>query len=349
MSRKYAAIVVPTQTKTVPEEALFLGTPYRSLGELGRGGMGTVYLVGHQEIGRKFVAKVIHAALVPDVKAVDRFRLEAQSLGQFDHPHIVEVKGTGATSDGRPFIILERLKGQTLSDELRRSEIGVRKSLLYAKQYLSALEAAHRAGIVHRDLKPGNIFVTTDHDGSPCVKVLDFGLAKVLPDAPTDAPSPLFDPTTVGTAIGTPSYMSPEQAMGQQTDERGDIYAAAVVLYKCLTGDGPFEHLGRSRQMEAHATKKPEPPSKFSHEPISPALDAAVLRGLSKDPARRFASAAEFRTELLKCSNAAEKAYPLNNSHSYKSRRWKSILLFSLVMVITVGVALLAQSRLAGQ
>ena len=175
MSSKDVAIVIPSPTKTGPEEALFLGTPYRSLGELGGGGMGTIYLVEHREMGRKFVAKVIHAALVPDVKAVDRFRLEAQSLAQLDHPNIVEILGTGVTADGRPFIILEHLKGQTLSEELRRSELGVKKSLFYASQYLSALEAAHRARIVHRDLKPGNIFITTDHDGSLRVKVLDFG------------------------------------------------------------------------------------------------------------------------------------------------------------------------------
>lgn len=307
--------------------------------------MGTVYLVEHEEIGKKFVAKVIHAALVPDVKAVDRFRLEAQSLGQLDHPHIVEVKGTGATSDGRPFIILEHLKGQTLSDELRRSEIGVKKSLLYADQYLSALEAAHRAGIVHRDLKPGNIFVTTEHDGSPCVKVLDFGLAKVLPNAPTDAPSPLLDPTTVGTALGTPSYMSPEQAMGRQTDERGDVYAAAVVLYKCLTGDGPFEHLGRSRQMEAHVKKMPDPPSKYSTEPISAALDATILRALSKDPQKRFPTARAFRDALV---SAAEEQplIPPNGSPPTQLEKMavlRGVGVFLLVVLVTAVIAVSAQ------
>src|SRR5690606_5302303 len=99
--------------------------------------------------------------------------------------------------------------------------------------------------------------------------------------------------------------MSPEQAMGQEVDERGDIYAAAVILYKCLTGSGPFEHLGRSRQMEAHATRIPAPPSLSAREPISRRLDAAVLKGLSKDPRRRFSSAAEFREELLQCRKLA--------------------------------------------
>lgn len=333
----------------VDQEALFAGTPYRCLGELGRGGMGTVYLVEHREFHKKFVAKVLHGELVPNVKEVDRFRLEAQSLARLDHPHVVEVKGTGATSDGRPFIILEHLEGQTLSEEIRRSDIGVKTSILYATQCLSALEAAHRSGIVHRDLKPGNIFITTDYDGSPCVKVLDFGLAKILPDAPTDAPSPLLDPTTVGTAVGTPSYMSPEQALGQDTDERGDIYAAAVVLYKCLTGHGPFDHLDQNRRMEAHVTETPDPPSKHSHEPIAAELDEAVMRGLSKDPVNRFASAAEFRSALLRCLEPAELQRPPNNSHSYFSKQWKSILLFSLAMAITVALALWAQSRLAGR
>jgi serine/threonine protein kinase len=135
----------------------------------------------------------------------------------------------------------------------------------------------------------------------PNVAVLDFGLAKVLPDAPTDAPSPLADPTTLGTALGTPSYMSPEQALGRDVDERGDIYAAAVVLYKSLTGVGPFEHLGRERQMDAHVQETPLPPSEFMGERINAELDQAVLKALSTDPAERYHSAAEFRDVLIAC------------------------------------------------
>lgn len=300
--------------------------------------MGCVYLVEHREIGKKFVAKVIHSVLVPDVKAVDRFRLEAQSLAQLDHPNIVEVKGTGATSDGRPFIVLEYLKGHTLSEELRRNKLEVKTALVYVEQALFALQAAHSAGIVHRDLKPGNIFITKDHLGAARVKVLDFGLAKVLPDAPTDAPSPLLDPTTMGNAIGTPSYMSPEQAMGRSSDERGDLYAAAVVLYKCLTGVGPFEHLGLSHQLEAHATATAEPPSRHAPGAIGRSLDAAVLRALSKDPEERFSSASEFRAALKKCA-AARTSIPPGETVSEQVTTKRTVGLFVGAMGVTATLA----------
>lgn len=334
--------MVESQETTHEGHSLFLGTPYRSLGKLGHGGMGTVYLVEHREMHSRVVAKVIHSELVPDKKAVDRFRLEAQALAQLDHPNVVEIFGTGTTADGRPYIILEYLQGQTLSAQLRQERVDVDTAVDYAVQYLSALEAAHRAGIVHRDLKPGNIFLAKDLEGKSVIKVLDFGLAKVLPDAPTDAPSPLADPTTLGSALGTPSYMSPEQALGRDVDERGDIYAAAVVLYKSLTGVGPFEHLGRERQMDAHVQETPLPPSEFIGKRISAKLDQAVLKALSKDPAERYYSAAEFRDVLIACRKGA------GHSDEKREKREKGGIgkttgLFLAALVLSVGVSVLVR------
>jgi serine/threonine-protein kinase len=291
----------------------------------------------------RVVAKVIHSELVPDKKAVDRFRLEAQALAQLDHPNVVEIFGTGATSDGRPYIVLEYLQGETLSTRLRREKVDVATAIDYAVQYLSALEAAHRAGIVHRDLKPGNILLARDLEGKILIKVLDFGLAKVLPDAPTDAPSPLADPTTLGTALGTPSYMSPEQALGRDVDERGDIYAAAVVLYKSLTGVGPFEHLGRERQMDAHVQETPLPPSEFMGERINAELDQAVLKALSKDPAERYYSAAEFRDVLIACRKRPVQSAE-NGEKVERGRVGKATGLFLAALLVSAGVSIVVQA-----
>lgn len=325
--------------KEPTDETLFVGTPYHCLGAVGAGRMGTAYLVEHRGIHRKFVAKVIHKALVPDPKAVDRFRLEAQSLGRIECPHIVAIEGTGTTADGRPFLVLEYLDGHTLSDELRTSEIGLRTAVRYVGQLLSALQAAHQAHVVHRDLTPGNIFITTGADGKPFVKVLDFGLAKVLLNAPTDAPSPLFDPTTLGNVIGTPSYMSPEQALGRDVDERGDIYAAAVVFYEMLTGVGPFEHLGRQRQMAAHVREQPKAPSRLAKERISKELDRVILKALSKDPRERYSSATEFRDAIL--TSAFPKARRPKKS---KPMTKKAVFrLFVVVMLLTACAAVVTQ------
>ncbi|HKY35335.1 MAG TPA: serine/threonine-protein kinase [Polyangiaceae bacterium] len=290
--------VIPKATPS-PED-LFTGTAYRTISRIGAGGMGEVFLVEHRELGRDVVAKVLHAELASDPRTVDRMRVERESLGRLNHPHIVSVVDSASLKDGRPFFVMERLHGQTLAAEIKgRSKLPVYEAVQYACQLLSALSAAHAIGIVHRDVKPENLFICTLKDGSRILKVLDFGVARVLPDAPAAAPLPLMVPTDVGVLMGTPRYASPEAAVGCRVDTRADLYGAALVLYLMLAGRGPFDHHSRPASvLAAHVRDEPAPPSKLAGEPVPFPLDQAVLRGLRKDPRERFSSALEFRTEL---------------------------------------------------
>ena len=242
---------------------LFAGTHYRTVSRIGAGGMGEVFVVEHLELGRDFVAKVLHAEFASDPRVVDRMRVERQSLGRLSHPHIVSVVDSGTLKDGRPFFVMERLRGRTLAEELReRGKLPVYEAVRFTCELLSALAA-------------------------------------VLPDAPAAAPLPLALPTEVGVMLGTPRFASPEAAVGHRVDTRADLYGAALVLYLMLAGRGPFDHhAGAASVMAAHIRDDPAPPSDYAVEPIPYPLDQVVLRGLRKAPNERFQTASEFKTEL---------------------------------------------------
>jgi serine/threonine-protein kinase len=275
------------------------GTRYRTVGLLGSGGMGQVYLVEHTGLGKRFVAKVLHERLASDPQLLERIRIEAQALGQLRHPHIVSVSTFGKTVDGRPYIIMEYLQGRTLREELvARGRLPVLEAVTYAGELLSALSAAHAIGVVHRDIKPDNLFLSEAPSSPRALKVLDFGVARVTSHSPVRALNPDLA-TESGVVIGTPRWQSPEGAMGRPVDARGDVYAAALVLYVMLAGRGPFDHFeSDSMVLSAHAVEDALPPSKHSVAPLPAELDAAVLRALSKDPETRFQSAAEFGAVL---------------------------------------------------
>jgi serine/threonine-protein kinase len=153
-------------------------------------------------------------------------------------------------------------------------------------------------GIVHRDIKPSNLFLCDLPSGRRVLKVIDFGVARVLPDAHPSAPSPLSVPTATGAVIGTPRYLSPEGAAGEHVDHRADLYAAALVLYTMLTGRGPFDHLEGPPDLAAKRTEDLEPPSRLARDPLPPELDALLLKALRRDPNERFQDADEFKTAL---------------------------------------------------
>ncbi len=294
-------IAQPKEGQTDANRAdIFAGTSYRFVSRIGAGGMGEVFVVEHRELGRDFVAKVLHAEFASDPRIVDRMRVERQALGRLNHPNVVSVVDSATLKDGRPFFVMERLRGQTLAEELReRGKLPVYEAVHFACELLSALAATHQIGIVHRDIKPANLFICTLANGSRCLKVLDFGIARVLPDAPAAAPLPLVLPTDVGVMMGTPRFASPEAAVGQRVDTRADVYAAALMLYLMLAGRGPFDHrAGAASVMAAHVSDDPAPPSKYAAEPVPYPLDKAVLRGLRKNPAERFQSAGDFQSEL---------------------------------------------------
>jgi serine/threonine-protein kinase len=276
---------------------LFDETPYRTIERLRAGGMGEVYLVEHRTTRRRVVAKLIHAKLGADPRLMERLRIEAQALGQLNHQNIVRVIGFERTRTQRPFLVMEYLEGRTLADEIAaRGPLPVHEAVSYACQALSALAAAHEKGLVHRDIKPDNLFVCPLPDGRSCLKLLDFGVVRVLPGSDAVRPLPPDYRTRTGAVVGTPRFVSPEGAEGRPVDARADLYALGLVLYAMLVGRGPFDHLeGDHVLIAAHVAEEPEPPSRFAREPLPPELDRAVLKALSKDPDQRFQSAEEFQ------------------------------------------------------
>jgi len=290
---------------------------YRTTKELGRGGMGEVFLGEHLSLGSKVVIKLLHAELSDRSGLVDRMRLEAQSLASLNHPNIVRVTDFDRTPSGRPYFVMEYLPGRPLSDDVasRGGFVPPAEAINIARQALAGLTAAHQAGLVHRDMKLDNLFVAEapGPDGTPqrVIKILDFGVAKVMDRDADDGPAPLMVPTGTGVVVGTPRFFAPEQARGQKLDHRADIYAMGLVLYSMLVGRGPFDHATNITEMaKAHVLQKPEPPSRLASQHIPPELDAIILRAVEKNPDARFQSAAEFSAELARVEQMLASGQP---------------------------------------
>jgi putative nucleotidyltransferase with HDIG domain len=278
---------------------------HRLVTELGSGGMGKVFFAEHLTIGRRAAIKVLNPEVARDPGIVSRFLNEARAVNEIRHPNVVEITDMGHEGDLH-YIVMQFLEGETLGERLERSKVlDEPTTLRIARQVTSALGAAHQQDIVHRDLKPDNIFITSHPDFPDYVKVLDFGIAK-LKAAPGGNPGL----TKAGTVLGTPLYMSPEQCRGSvDVDARSDVYSLAVVLYQCLTGKLPFVSPQIMEIMIAHATQPPVAPSE--HNPaLAPHLNAAILRAMEKDPAKRFASMRELWAALAAPPAAAASAAP---------------------------------------
>jgi serine/threonine-protein kinase len=280
------------------------GSKYRLLSPLGRGGMGHVWLAEHVGLCAEVVVKFLDPSLSDREDLGDRMRLEAQALGQLRHPNIVSVIDGGRTETGHPFIVMERLKGRTLSAELgERRSLGAREAIGIARQALAGLAAAHAAGVVHRDVKPSNLFLC-DTPGvagagpERLVKLIDFGIAKIVGRTPSGGIRPLAFPTTEGTVLGTPTALSPEQAQGERIDHRADLYAVGLLLYLLVTGRHAFGTLRDAELVRAYTTLTPEPPSKVAPHRVPPELDRVILKALARRPEDRFPSAIEFAEEL---------------------------------------------------
>lgn len=291
--------------EALPESSVDLdalrGTPYRMLRTIGRGGMGEVVEAEHRRLGKLLVVKLVHPELAHPY-AAERLRVEAQILSRLSHPNLVEVSDLGITKEGRPYLVMERLTGRTLLDEvIARSFLPPDEAVQIAADVLSALEAAHAAGIVHRDIKSENVFLHNASDSRGItrrvVKLLDFGVAKIL--ASDQAVEPSRFPTEEGSLLGTPRFCSPEQAHGRsKIDHRADLYAVGGMLFMMVTGRRPFEQSGMFELMHAHLSEPPPVPSSVAPQPLSAALDAAILRALAKKPEERFPSAAAMTRAL---------------------------------------------------
>jgi serine/threonine protein kinase len=249
--------------------------------------MGSVYIVEHVELGRRYVLKSLLQTLATRRDLIARMRNEWRSLGKLRHPHIVDVLNAGATPDGVPYYVMELLSGETVRDRLaRHGKFPFDQAVRIAQATLLGLAAAHAIGVVHRDIKPANIFLCRDGG----VKVLDFGIAQVRMKG-----SPKI--TAQGLAIGTPRYMSPEQASGEKADARSDVYAVGLLLYEMMAGEGPFDDLTDiTQQMLAHLHRPPRPLHHWADVPAG--LVDIVERALSKNPDHRPKSAEYMAAEL---------------------------------------------------
>jgi len=266
-------------------EALLAKTVYRVVRRLGGGNTADVYVVRHQILGRLFVLKVLRSHLAADPRFSDRLRFEAQAAARIHHKNVVEVVDLWISESGNPCVVMELLEGRTLGQELAVNErLPPAQAVELTKQALSGLGAAHSLGVIHRDITPENLFLH-DAPGFPrTLKILDFGLARVLPNASFRPPDPLAVPTKTGAILGSPRFMSPEAARGERVDQRADLFSLGVVLYVMLTGQGPHD---------APAAHVP-PPSYFDRAAIGAELDAVALRAIADRVDVRYQTAQEF-------------------------------------------------------
>ena len=336
-------------------------THYRLIEKIGEGGMGVVYRAEDTRLGRQVAVKFLSSKLLQDPGAVDRFQREARAASSLSHPNICAVYDVGQHGQ-LPFLVMELLDGTTLRRKVRNGPLPLETLLEYAVQIADALDAAHSAGIVHRDIKSANIFVTERGQ----IKVLDFGLAK-LGEAAAAVVDPFADTrmgtpapaTETGQALGTLSYMSPEQARGEVIDERSDLFSFGVVLYEMATGKEPFTARTSALVFDAILNQTPTSPS--GTNPHLPAeLEHIIVKALEKDRDLRYQTAAELRADLRRLkretdSSRTRVAPRLVAAKTRKPSSWlkrKSVVIPSaavlLVLLVTGAYAMLRRGAASG-
>ncbi|MBU1238872.1 serine/threonine protein kinase [Myxococcota bacterium] len=284
---------------------------YEITAYIGKGSMGEVYLGIHPKIGRKVAVKVLASYLCARPDMVQRFTAEAESVNRINHPNIIQVFDFGELPDGRLYLIMEYLEGKDLETILKKGPLPMEDVETCFHQLASALKAAHDEGIVHRDLKPENIFVSQTKVGLQ-VKILDFGIAKLF-DIPDD-PSPRMK-TQRGTIMGTPLYMSPEQARGEvdRISPQSDIYSLAIIIYKMLSGYLPIEGPTVYKTLAMHSTDPPVPITRYKPE-LGVELWNVLAVALAKAPLSRYSTVALFHSafEAALAKGGASPATPVS-------------------------------------
>jgi len=285
---------------------------YRILATLDQGGMGLVFEAEHTRLRRRVAVKVLARHLTTDTQALARFNREAEIISQLEHPHIVQILDFDTTDQGEPYIVMELLKGESLSERLERDGcLPIEESARVAQQVASGLFAAHQASIVHRDLKPANIFLTQLPGQGRVVKLLDFGISKRVGVGRSLTGE--FD------VLGTPDYMAPEQALGRtaNVDPRGDQYALAVIAFEMLSGQTPFSGDDLLEVLQKVVAASAPPIERFAPH-VSPLVSAVLKRGLEKDPAARYPTVLDFAAAF---AAACENSLPTPASEALGSAR----------------------------
>ncbi|MGW0789850.1 protein kinase domain-containing protein [Streptomyces sp. NPDC002911] len=276
------------------------GGRYQLRDLLGEGGMASVYLAYDSALDRQVAIKTLHTELGREQSFRERFRREAQAVAKLQHTNIVSVFDTGEDELGgalMPYIVMEYVEGQPLgsvlqSDIQQYGAMPADKALKVTSDVLAALETSHEMGLVHRDIKPGNVMMTK----RGVVKVMDFGIARAMQSGVTSM-------TQTGMVVGTPQYLSPEQALGRGVDARSDLYSVGIMLFQLFTGRIPFDADSPLAIAYAHVQEEPVAPSSINRS-ITPAMDALVARALKKNPNERFPSAAAMQDEIARVLSA---------------------------------------------
>jgi serine/threonine protein kinase len=252
---------------------------------IGRGGMGAVYRAENQRIGKQVAIKMLTRGHDAGSSSMKRFYREARIMGSLGHPNIVEIYDLGALDNGVPFQVMELLEGQTLAGKIEiEGGIAIEDALVIAEQVLSALDVAHQRGIVHRDLKPDNVFLA-QREGRTIVKLLDFGISKTIGEETLSL-------TKTGMVVGTPFYLAPEQARGDDVDQRIDVWAMGVLLYEMITGTTPFRAENYNKLIVRILTTRAEPPS--TRQPrLAKEIEQVIMTALSHDRDDRYADAGQ--------------------------------------------------------
>ncbi|MEV6163560.1 protein kinase [Streptomyces sp. NPDC052052] len=277
------------------------GGRYQLRDLLGEGGMASVYLAYDSALDRQVAIKTLHTELGREQSFRERFRREAQAVAKLQHTNIVSVFDTGEDELGgalMPYIVMEYVEGQPLGSVLQadirdHGAMPADKALKVTADVLAALDTSHEMGLVHRDIKPGNVMVTR----RGVVKVMDFGIARAMQSGVTSM-------TQTGMVVGTPQYLSPEQALGRGVDARSDLYSVGIMLFQLLTGRLPFDADSPLAIAYAHVQEEPVAPSTINRS-ITPAMDALVARALRKNPNERFPSAAAMQDEIARVLSAS--------------------------------------------
>jgi eukaryotic-like serine/threonine-protein kinase len=334
---------VSLQRRRFKPGSMIPGTNYRVLRPIGSGAMGAVYEVMHGELDKVFVMKVLHHDLVEHEDPVRRLRRECRLLALLQHPNVVSVTDAGMTHDGIPYFIMERLEGETLYARMRRqSGWRVADVLRLVLEIVEGLVAAHEMGIVHRDIKPSNIFLTNTSG----VKLLDFGIAKMLG---TDAAV-----TARGVTLGTPRYMSPEQACGNVAEFRSDLYSLGILMFELIAGTHPFEQAQSPAEMLIAQASWRAPPLPLAKVGGAKDLVGLVAELLSKVPSERPATASCVRerirsiaSELTRGPRAASRYDPISNFLRLRGRLAQRRLPSRLAVTLALALCALSASSVA--
>ncbi len=310
---------------------------YRLESMIGSGGMGTVYRATHVTIGKTLAVKVLAEEFAGDDTFRKRFLREAQAVSQISHHNVVEVSDFGVTPTGSLYLVMEFLEGESLSDLLdREGGLGWTRAKPVILQVCRALQSAHEKGILHRDVKPENCMRISRPDNQNFVKVLDFGLAKML------MAEPGIDVSLSakgGGIMGTPEYMSPERIRGLDLDARSDVYALGVLAYELVTGCVPYSGDHYTKVLDQQLNAEPVPPRKVSPNlDISRGVEGVILRALEKSREARFSSAGEMADALERVDAAVDPAAEVGDSSQEGTYRAIIIVLVLLVFVLSAVV-----------